>query len=321
MSPAKLDALLDRYRTMARIRAFEEQVGRHFREGHIHGFVHTSIGQEAVAAGVCAALRRERQADDHAPRARPLPRQGRRSRRDDGRAVRPRDGHLPRPRRLDAPRGRRARHPRANGIVGAGHPDRRRRRPRRADGSATDAVAVAFFGEGAVHGGAFHEALVLAVAWRAPVVFVCENNGYAEFTTARIWGGPEPRGARQGLRPAELGRSTATMWSRVEQRPARRSTPRGGGEGPDVHRGADLPRLGPLRGRRHSRIATRPSSNVSARPIRCCVRQRPDWPPPAVRTTRSPPSTPRIDEMDAVVAYALEQPYPEPATVMEHILD
>src|SRR2546426_1225971 len=52
-----MDALLDRYRTMARIRAFETRVARHFREGEIHGFVHTSIGQEAVAAGACAPLR------------------------------------------------------------------------------------------------------------------------------------------------------------------------------------------------------------------------------------------------------------------------
>src|ERR671916_319605 len=56
--PQGADRLLERLRTMARIRAFEEEVGRHFREGHVHGFVHTSIGQEAVAAGACAPLRR-----------------------------------------------------------------------------------------------------------------------------------------------------------------------------------------------------------------------------------------------------------------------
>src|ERR687884_67052 len=47
------------YRTMARIRAFEERVAKHFRDGDVHGFVHVSIGQEAVAAGACAALGRE----------------------------------------------------------------------------------------------------------------------------------------------------------------------------------------------------------------------------------------------------------------------
>src|SRR3954454_4195301 len=50
--------LAELYTTMCRIRAFEERVGRRFREGDVHGFVHVSIGQEAVAAGACAALER-----------------------------------------------------------------------------------------------------------------------------------------------------------------------------------------------------------------------------------------------------------------------
>jgi 2-oxoisovalerate dehydrogenase E1 component len=71
----------------------------------------------------------------------------------------------------------------ANGIVAAGLPI--------AVGAATAAelrrdgtVAVAFFGDGAVAAGAFHEALNLAAVWRLPVVFFCENNGYAEFSAA-----------------------------------------------------------------------------------------------------------------------------------------
>src|SRR5206468_12442256 len=71
----------------------------------------------------------------------------------------------------------------ANGIVGAGLPI--------AVGAATAAqlrddgtVAVAFFGDGAVAQGAFHEAVNLAAVWRLPVIFFCENNGYAEFSPA-----------------------------------------------------------------------------------------------------------------------------------------
>src|SRR5205823_5137231 len=71
----------------------------------------------------------------------------------------------------------------ANGIVGAGLPI--------AVGAATAAqlradssIAVAFFGDGAVAQGAFHEAVNLASMWRLPVVFFCENNGYAEFSSA-----------------------------------------------------------------------------------------------------------------------------------------
>jgi 2-oxoisovalerate dehydrogenase E1 component len=71
----------------------------------------------------------------------------------------------------------------ANGIVAAGVPiaaGAATAAQLRADGS----VAVAFFGDGAVAQGAFHEALNLAAVWKLPVVFFCENNGYAEFSPA-----------------------------------------------------------------------------------------------------------------------------------------
>jgi TPP-dependent pyruvate/acetoin dehydrogenase alpha subunit len=93
----------------------------------------------------------------------------------------------------------------ANGIVGAGLPlavgaalaSLRRR---------TGAVAVAFAGEGAVHGGSFHEAMTLAVLWDVPVLFVIENNQYAEFTSSESMsrGAPLPERARSyGVRFAE----------------------------------------------------------------------------------------------------------------------
>src|ERR1700677_3011140 len=71
----------------------------------------------------------------------------------------------------------------ANGIVAAGVPiaaGAATAAQLRADGS----VTVAFFGDGAVAQGAFHEALNLAAVWKLPVVFFCENNGYAEFSPA-----------------------------------------------------------------------------------------------------------------------------------------
>src|SRR5581483_88176 len=52
----RMTSVADHFRTMARIRAFEERVAHHFRAGDVHGFVHVSIGQEAVASGACAAL-------------------------------------------------------------------------------------------------------------------------------------------------------------------------------------------------------------------------------------------------------------------------
>lgn len=195
------DVLVARFRTMARIRAFELRVGRNFREGNIHGFVHTSLGQEAVAAGACAALgpadmiTTTHRGHGHclAKGAEPDAMMAELFGRDTG-TCRGRGGsmHL-----AQANLGILG----ANGIVGAGIPI--------AVGAGLaaacagdGAVAMAFFGEGAVHCGAFHEGLVLAVAWNVPVVFVCENNGYAEFTrSAGAWGGPAPaeRAASYGL--------------------------------------------------------------------------------------------------------------------------
>lgn len=177
------------FETMARTRAFEERVAFHFRHGAIHGFVHVSLGQEAVAAGVCAALRPDdvlttthrghghciaKGADVTAMMAELFGRQTGicRGRGGSMHIADPRLGILG-----------------ANGIVGAGIP--------LAVGAGLSAkllddgrVAVAFFGEGAVHCGAFHEGVTLAVAWSLPVLFVCENNGWAEFTASDRWRGP-----------------------------------------------------------------------------------------------------------------------------------
>jgi hypothetical protein len=72
----------------------------------------------------------------------------------------------------------------------------------------TDQVAVAFFGDGATNIGAFHEALNLAAVWRLPVVFVCENNLYMEYTPiAAVTAVPRPaadRAASYGLPPVTV---------------------------------------------------------------------------------------------------------------------
>jgi pyruvate dehydrogenase E1 component alpha subunit len=169
---------------MALIRAFETRVAELYRDGEIPGFVHTSLGQEAVAVGVCAALGPDDYlATTHRGHGHCLAK---------GVDV---DGmmaelfakatglcggkggsmHV-----ADPSRGVLG----ANAIVGASLP--------LATGAALSSkllgqrrVAVAFFGEGAVNQGAFHESANLAAIWSLPLLLVCENNRYAEFSDSR----------------------------------------------------------------------------------------------------------------------------------------
>jgi acetoin:2,6-dichlorophenolindophenol oxidoreductase subunit alpha len=172
------DDLIELYRTMRLIRRFEQRVVELVNRNEIAGTTHEYVGEEAVATGVCRALR----ADDvitstHRGHGHILAKGGEPRRMMAelmGRATgynRGRGGsmHI-----ADLGLGIYG----ANGIVGAGAPI--------ACGAAMaaklrgeDRVAVAFFGDGATNQGTLHEAMNLAAIWRLPVVFVCENNGYA----------------------------------------------------------------------------------------------------------------------------------------------
>lgn len=177
--------LLGLHRTMHLIRATESALSRLFADGAIPGFIHLSIGQEAVAAGVVSALDgRDTLATTHRGHGHVLARGVSLERffkeimgRDDG-LCRGRGGSM---HVADVALGVLG----ANGIVGGGMS--------LALGSAmahrtrkTGGVAVAFFGDGAMAEGALHECLNMAALWRLPLVFVCENNGWSEFSpTAR----------------------------------------------------------------------------------------------------------------------------------------
>jgi pyruvate dehydrogenase E1 component alpha subunit len=168
-------------RAMWLIRAFEERVGELTRANEVHGLVHLSVGQEGVAVGVCGQLRPDdavytgHRAHGHAiAKGAPLGRllaelMGR----SDG-LCRGLGGsmHL-----VDVEHGLLG----ATGVVGGNVP--------LALGSALaarlgggDHVTVVFFGDGAVQAGIFVESVNLAALWRLPVILVCENNGFAEFT-------------------------------------------------------------------------------------------------------------------------------------------
>jgi TPP-dependent pyruvate/acetoin dehydrogenase alpha subunit len=172
------ELVLELYRTMVLIRNFELKAKEVFRSGRMPGFIHVYIGEEAVATGVCAQLRKDDYvASTHRGHGHAL-----------AKGISPRHAmaelmgvvtgcsggrggtmHL-----YDPTVGFLG----SNGVVppgiliatGAGLSAKLK---------GGDQVAVAFFGDGGSNNGAFHEGLNMAATWDIPVIFVCENNLYA----------------------------------------------------------------------------------------------------------------------------------------------
>lgn len=180
----RADVQIELLKTMIRIRAFEERVRDLFAAGRLPGFVHLSIGQEAVAAGACGALR----SDDYVLSTHRghghLVAKGADTSKMMAELYAKRTGsckgkggsmHI-----ADASVGVLG----ANGVVaggltvaaGVGLSIRQRR---------SGQVCLCFFGDGAANRGPTHEALNLAVIWKLPVIFLCENNGWASTTSHR----------------------------------------------------------------------------------------------------------------------------------------
>ena len=176
--------LLALYGVMRLIRTVESCLIKLFAAGEIPGFIHLSIGQEAIAAGVIAALdARDSIATTHRGHGHVLARgidldlffmelMGKAGGICQGRSG---SMHV-----ADMELGILG----ANGIVGAGIPI--------ALGSAlahslrkTGGVAVVFFGDGAMAEGVLHESLNMAALWHLPLLFVCENNGWSEFSPTK----------------------------------------------------------------------------------------------------------------------------------------
>jgi len=180
MKPSKKKKI-EMYTVMLKIREFEERIAGIAAAGKIPGFVHLYVGQEAVAAGVCASLRAtDYITSTHRGHGHLIAKGGdiklmmaellaKRTGYCKGKGG---SMHI-----ADLDLGILG----ANGIVGGGPP--------LAAGAALasqvldrDDVAVSFFGDGASNQGTIHEAMNLAAIWKLPVIFVVENNGYAEFT-------------------------------------------------------------------------------------------------------------------------------------------
>ena len=174
------DSLLWMYETMVTIRRFEEQSRREADAGKLRG-MHSSIGQEAVPTGICAHLRDDdyvlgthrshhhciaKGVDLNEMMAELL-----------GKATGTNKGKGGTMHIADINKGMLG----ANGVVGSNIPV--------ATGVAlsakvrgSDQVSVVFFGDGASSQGSLHESMNIASIWKLPVLFVCENNRYAEST-------------------------------------------------------------------------------------------------------------------------------------------
>ncbi|NLJ58014.1 MAG: thiamine pyrophosphate-dependent dehydrogenase E1 component subunit alpha [Tissierellia bacterium] len=165
------------YEMMLRIRKFELRLTEYFTKGMLYGNIHTSIGQEAVAVGVCEALEKtDFMTSTHRGHGHSLAKGaksdimmaelfGKKTGYCGGKGG---SMHV-----TDVSLGILG----SNGIVGAGIPI--------ATGSGltskirgTDEVTVAFFGDSASNQGTFHESINMAAAWDLPVVYLCENNNY-----------------------------------------------------------------------------------------------------------------------------------------------
>lgn len=182
-SPLNREALLQAYRTMRTIRDFEERVHVDFATGEIPGFVHLYAGEEASATGVCMHLNRDDYiASTHRGHGHCI------AKGVDpvgmmaeiwGKATGTCKGKGGSMHIADLEVGMLG----ANGIVGGGGP--------LICGTALASklrglnnVGVCFFGDGASNQGTIFEAMNLASVWKLPVIFVAENNGYAEATSS-----------------------------------------------------------------------------------------------------------------------------------------
>ena len=213
------DRLAGAYRQMHVIRKFEEAIRNLYTQGRIRGSFHPCVGQEATAVGTCLALSSEDylsctyRGHGHAiakglgVRAAMAEMLGKATGCSKGKGgsmhfTDPQVGLLG-----------------ANAIVAAGLPH--------AAGAALamqmqkkEAVAVAFFGEGAVNQGVYHETLNLIAIWKLPVILICENNRYSEMTpshettsTVETW----KRAGAYGIRAVQVdGNDVEAMAAAVE---------------------------------------------------------------------------------------------------------
>jgi acetoin:2,6-dichlorophenolindophenol oxidoreductase subunit alpha len=229
-SPLDIEQYLHMYEQMLKIRYFEEQVNELYKTGRMPGLAHMYAGEEAVAVGVCEALETtDYITSTHRGHGHCLAKGAEIDRMFAellGKAAGYCGGKGGSMHIADPETGNLG----ANAIVGGGA------------GIATGAafsskylengrVAVCFFGEGALGQGVIYEAMNMASLWKLPIVYVCENNLYSEYTYFRetMAGDLTARAKAFGIPAEEVnGQEVQTVYAAAQRLIARART----GEGP-----------------------------------------------------------------------------------------
>jgi TPP-dependent pyruvate/acetoin dehydrogenase alpha subunit len=311
--------LVRMYRNMLTIRRFEERASKEFKAGAVPGLVHSYIGQEAIATGVCFNLRKDdRIVSNHRGHGHLISK---------GADIR---------RMMAEIYGRKTGYCKgkggsmhiadfgigilgANGIVAAGLPI--------ATGAALAAhlegknrIVVVFFGDGACQEGEFQESLNLASIWKLPIIFACENNMYGVNTAATyaIAGGDIPRRAAAYDMPVTSvdGNDVTAAYEKA-------------GEVIDTVRSGGGPYFVEFKTYRwHAHFEAnsipdlRPVSEIEAWKKKCpIIRFRKKLLQDGILTEKDIETIENqvMAEIEAAVTYAVESPWPEPEEAMEGI--
>lgn len=314
MPPASAAERAALYRTVRLIRRFEETAGELTRSGEIVGGIHPYTGQEAVAAGCCAALRPgDLITSTHRGHGHVLAKGA-----DPGRMLaelcgrstglnRGRGGSM---HAADVSLGILG----ANGIVGAGGAI--------ATGAAwaarqagEDRVAVSFFGDGAMNQGVLLEAFNLASLHRLPVLFVCENNGYSVTLPVRAGtaGSITARAEAFGIPAAEVDGMDPEAVRAATLDAAARARAGGGPAFLECH----TYRFDAHHTRDHRlRLTYRSEAEIDRWKARDPVRLQGARLDPAVRSAVDAEVE---DVIAAAVEFALAGPAPDPAGALDHL--
>ena len=311
---------LQMYERMQRIRAFEEQVNQLYRSAKMPGLAHLYIGEEAVAVGVCEALRKDDYiTSTHRGHGHCLAKGAAADRMfcellgKEAGYCRGKGGsmHI-----ADHENGNLG----ANAIVG-GSAGIATGAAFSAKARGTDQVAVCFFGEGALGQGVLYEVMNMASLWKLPIVYVCENNLYNEYThySETTAGDIAARPAAFGIPAEEVDGQDVRAVHLAATRAVERAR---AGEGPSFlicntyrfhgHHVGDVDRAYYRSREEESAWSTKRDPLVILA----------EWLVAEGGVSRE--SLERIEgetteEVGAAVAFALDAPYPDPAEVDQHV--